>query len=228
MEASAAPATSPSSDERLWAGLRDRVDSILQNRDPKIQLSISSCCKMESECGKRLREGSELLMRGFDSVSSSLTHLSSTLNSTRQRVIDLTKYSAPDVLHEESNNADEEVPKPKRHCVSEETRNKDEVGSCDEHDSPVTKTSTESDKVADSSKGDEKIAVAASPSEVLKKNKTLAVMMATKASYLSRELKGIKSEFGFMQERCNLLEEENRRLHDVIDKGETSTGSSVG
>lgn len=86
-------------------------------------------------------------------------------------MIDLTKYSVPDVLHEESNNANEEVPKPKRHCVSEETRNKDEVGSCDEHDSS---TSTESDKVADSSKGDEKIAVAASPSEVLKKNKTVS------------------------------------------------------
>lgn len=50
-------------------------------------------------------------------------------------------------------------------------------------------------------------------------NLQLAVLMATKASYLSRELKSIKSEFGFMQERCNLLEEENRRLHDVIDKG---------
>lgn len=89
-------------------------------------------------------------------------------------MIDLTKRSVPDVLHGESNNANDEVPKPKRHCVSEETRNKDEVGSGGEHDSPVTKTTTECDKVADSNKGDEKIAVAASPSEALKKNKTVS------------------------------------------------------
>lgn len=47
----------------------------------------------------------------------------------------------------------------------------------------------------------------------------LAVMTATKASYLSRELKTIKSELSFMQERCNLLEEENRRFQEDFDKG---------
>lgn len=41
-------------------------------------------CRMESERRKRLREGSQLLIRGFDSISSCLSHLSSTLTTTRQ------------------------------------------------------------------------------------------------------------------------------------------------
>ncbi|KAF3791663.1 hypothetical protein EJ110_NYTH13816 [Nymphaea thermarum] len=43
--------------------------------------------------------------------------------------------------------------------------------------------------------------------------------MATKAASLARELQSIKSDLLFMQERCNLLEEENRRLRDGIAKG---------
>lgn len=43
--------------------------------------------------------------------------------------------------------------------------------------------------------------------------------MATKAASLARELKNIKSELSFMQERCTLLEEENRRLRDGLEKG---------
>lgn len=47
----------------------------------------------------------------------------------------------------------------------------------------------------------------------------LAVSMATKAASLARELKSIKSDLCFMQERCGLLEEENRRLRDGFAKG---------
>lgn len=47
----------------------------------------------------------------------------------------------------------------------------------------------------------------------------LAVSMATKAASLARELKSIKSDLCFMQERCSLLEEENRRLRDGFAKG---------
>lgn len=43
--------------------------------------------------------------------------------------------------------------------------------------------------------------------------------MATKAASLARELKSIKSDLCFMQERCALLEEENRRLRDGFAKG---------
>lgn len=47
----------------------------------------------------------------------------------------------------------------------------------------------------------------------------LALSMATKAATLARELKSIKSDLCFMQERCTLLEEENRRLRDGFVKG---------
>lgn len=47
----------------------------------------------------------------------------------------------------------------------------------------------------------------------------LAMSMATKAANMARELKSIRSDLGFMQERCALLEEENRKLRDGLDKG---------
>lgn len=43
--------------------------------------------------------------------------------------------------------------------------------------------------------------------------------MAAKAASLARELKLIKSDLCFMQERSALLEEENRRLRDGFVKG---------
>ena len=47
----------------------------------------------------------------------------------------------------------------------------------------------------------------------------LAISMATKAASLGRELKSIKSDLCFVQERCAILEEENRRLRDGFAKG---------
>ncbi|KAI7998269.1 hypothetical protein LOK49_LG10G02306 [Camellia lanceoleosa] len=55
--------------------------------------------------------------------------------------------------------------------------------------------------------------------EESEEGKRLAISMATKATSLARELKSIKSDFCFMQERCALLEEENQRLHDGFAKG---------
>lgn len=43
--------------------------------------------------------------------------------------------------------------------------------------------------------------------------------MAAKATSLARELKLIKSDLCFTQERCALLEEENRKLRDGFGKG---------
>lgn len=47
----------------------------------------------------------------------------------------------------------------------------------------------------------------------------LAISLTTKAASLARELKTIKSELSFVQERCNLLEEENKRLREGFEKG---------
>jgi len=43
--------------------------------------------------------------------------------------------------------------------------------------------------------------------------------MASRAAALARELKNIKSELHFMQERCGLHEEENKRLREGYDNG---------
>lgn len=43
--------------------------------------------------------------------------------------------------------------------------------------------------------------------------------MATKVAGFARELKSIKSDLRFTQERCCLLEEENRKLRDGFGKG---------
>ena len=43
--------------------------------------------------------------------------------------------------------------------------------------------------------------------------------MAGRAATLARELKNLKSELHFMQERCGLLEEENKRLRDGYGNG---------
>jgi hypothetical protein len=47
----------------------------------------------------------------------------------------------------------------------------------------------------------------------------LVVSMASRAATLPRELKKIESEMHFMQERCKLFEEENKRLRDGYDNG---------
>lgn len=46
----------------------------------------------------------------------------------------------------------------------------------------------------------------------------IAISMAAKANSLARELKSIKSDLSFIQERCGLLEEENKRLREGFVK----------
>ncbi|GJS59950.1 retrovirus-related pol polyprotein from transposon TNT 1-94 [Tanacetum coccineum] len=47
----------------------------------------------------------------------------------------------------------------------------------------------------------------------------IAVSMAKKVGFLAREMKSMKSDLCFMQERCIILEEENQRLRDGFIKG---------
>ncbi|KAH6810836.1 hypothetical protein C2S51_024598 [Perilla frutescens var. frutescens] len=53
----------------------------------------------------------------------------------------------------------------------------------------------------------------------IKKAKNLAIAMATRAASMARELKSIRSDMAFMQERCGLLEKENRKLRDRLAEG---------
>nr|GFC30762.1 hypothetical protein [Tanacetum cinerariifolium] len=53
----------------------------------------------------------------------------------------------------------------------------------------------------------------------LNRAKNIAISMAKKAGFLAREMKSMKSDLCFVQERCSILEEENRRLRDGFIKG---------
>ncbi|KAL3621608.1 hypothetical protein CASFOL_036520 [Castilleja foliolosa] len=55
--------------------------------------------------------------------------------------------------------------------------------------------------------------------EKIKKAKNIAISMATKAASMARELKSIRTDLGFMQERCTLLEEESKKLRDGSANG---------
>lgn len=76
------PSFSPSPDKRLWSNLRNRIDALLEekNRDHNKPIANSQFA-VESE---RLENDSMLLLKGFDSVSHTLSQLSSNLDNALQ------------------------------------------------------------------------------------------------------------------------------------------------
>ncbi|XVF32584.1 hypothetical protein REPUB_Repub17cG0094700 [Reevesia pubescens] len=196
--ASSSPLFSPASDKRFWSTLRCRVDSLIDNRNPKIA-SVQNVDPSlptqinsgESNRAKRLKEDSLLLLRGFDSVSQTLSQLSNNLDNALQGARELAKPpTLTDLFHKDNGVG---------------TKRKFDSSEC-----------SDENKGDDSQKENEK-----SPKnkKMMKRAKNLAISMATKAASLARELKSIKSDLCFMQERCGLLEEENRRLRDGFTKG---------
>ncbi|KAK9282463.1 hypothetical protein L1049_005381 [Liquidambar formosana] len=213
------PMFSPSSDKRFWSALRSRIDTLLENRKSEISagqilsdVGHSFSAQMlkigESEGSKRLKEDSLLLLRGFDSVAHSLSQLSSNLDNALQGARDLAKPpTLTEIFHSSLKNSESREEDSEKEENKEESKKglkrKFDPNECFE------------DRGEDLPKQSEQ-----SPKEgKLKKAKNLAVSMATKAASLARELKLIKSDLCFMQERCALLEEENRRLRDGFTKG---------
>ncbi|KAJ9188137.1 hypothetical protein P3X46_003527 [Hevea brasiliensis] len=217
------PLFSSASDKRFWSALRSRIDTLLEHRQGKVsigqdQLNLdpSSATRVnvgESDRAKRMKEDSLLLLRGFDSIAHTLSQLSNNLDDALQG----TRYLAEpptlsEIFHSNLNNTgikqeglekeqNEEKEEEEEGNNSEDQGNKGSKRKFDQNDSSLEE-SKQSPK-------DKK----------LKKAKNLAVSMATKAASLARELKSIKSDLCFMQERCTLLEEENRRLRDGFSKG---------
>ncbi|KAK1261839.1 hypothetical protein QJS04_geneDACA001260 [Acorus gramineus] len=189
------PLISLSSDQRFWSALRGRVDSLLEHRN-RVN-PIEQQCARDSGLGKRLREDSALLIRGFDSITSSLSRLTNTLDSAAQGVNDLARSSVTEQLQRENRSTEdgeETEPKAKKQCSSPQVLAEDK---------------NEKETQMDNAAGSEKLNLA----------RKLAVSLATKASSLTQELQSMKSELCFIQERCVLLEEENKRLRDGIEKG---------
>ncbi|KAM0868408.1 hypothetical protein ACQ4PT_041344 [Festuca glaucescens] len=188
---------SPSSDDRFWDGLRTRVDTILEDRR---LVSSAATCGAASERPKRLREDSLMLVRGLEA------QLSDTLTAAQKGVSALATCSSQARECERS-----EEPHAKRQCGAST-----EFATLDDAPKDVCQGST-----ADAQPRDETVRASAevAQSTNLKRARNLAVSMAGRAANLARELKTIKSELHFMQERCGLLEEENRRLRDGYDNG---------
>ncbi|XP_058077701.1 uncharacterized protein LOC131226051 isoform X2 [Magnolia sinica] len=192
------PRLSPSSDKRFWSSLRSRVDTILENRKRK----NTSTEIGESEREERFKEDTLLLLQGFDSISSSLSQLTDNLDAAAQGASDLAQPSLTELLQREPKKSEDEEgirPRVKRQCPSNESSEDDEAAIRNENKQSPTNVAK---------------------NEQMKKARNLAVSMATKAASLARELKSIKSDLCFMQDRCSLLEEENRRLRDGFSKGE--------
>ncbi|EOX94780.1 Uncharacterized protein TCM_004388 isoform 2, partial [Theobroma cacao] len=215
--ASSSPLFSPASDKGFWSTLRNRVDALIddrnakfstvQNIDPSLPTQINSG---KSNKAKRLKEDSLLLLRGFDSISQTLSQLSNNLDNALQGARELAKPpTLTDIFHSNLKNSEakEEDPKQKR---KEEDR---KIG---------VKRKFDSSELSDDNKGDDsqkENEQSPKDKKMIKKAKNLAISMATKAASLARELKSIKSDLCFVQERCGLLEEENRRLRDGFGKG---------
>ncbi|AEE82231.1 hypothetical protein [Arabidopsis thaliana] len=201
---SSSPSVSPSSDKRLWSNVRNRVDVLLEENS-KNHKPVTNTIAIESERSKRFKNDSMLLLKGFDSVSHTLSLLSSNLDNALQGVRELAKPpSYSEILH--SNLKADQIQRQQKEEDEEEEESK---GKKRKHESDVEQTE-------DSSNEEEK-----RPKErkIMKKAKNIAISMAAKANSLARELKTIKSDLSFIQERCGLLEEENKRLRDGFVKG---------
>ncbi|KAK1273419.1 hypothetical protein QJS04_geneDACA009656 [Acorus gramineus] len=190
------PLVSPSSDQQFWSTLRGRVETLLEHQNRVDPMEKKGA--RDSGLGKRLREDSVLLIKGFDSIASSLSRLTNTLDSAAQGVNDLARPSVTELLRRENQTEDSEEnqSKAKKQCSSpqELAEDKDKDG----------------EKQGDG---------AQAGNGKLKKAQKLAVSLAIKATSLAQELKSRKSELCFVQERCVLLEEENKMLRDGIDTG---------
>ncbi|XVF72410.1 hypothetical protein PTKIN_Ptkin12aG0119400 [Pterospermum kingtungense] len=204
--ASSSPLFSPASDKRFWSTLRSRVDALIDDRNAKISGVHNNAG--ESSRGNRLKEDSLLLLRGFDSISQTLSQLSNNLDNALQGARELAKPpTLTDIFHSNLKNSEAKEEDLKQIRTEEDNS----IGRKRKYDSSECSDEHEGDGSNEQQRPEDK--------KTMKKVKNLAISMATKAASLARELKSIKSDLCFMQERCGLLEEENRRLRDGFTKG---------
>ncbi|KAL0435744.1 UNVERIFIED_CONTAM: hypothetical protein Sradi_0282300 [Sesamum radiatum] len=219
MGSSSPPMFSPSSDKRFWSTLRSRVDTLLENRKP-VDQSFPPQMNVEAmDRARRLKEDSMLLLRGFDSVAQSLSQLSNNLDNALQGARDLARPpTLSDIVH-----ATLEKAKTKEKLSREDNKDGHEEEEGDEaEENRGLKRKLDSEDCSEDQEEDSSEKVKGKrPNELerIKKAKNLAISMATKAATMARELKSIRSDLGFMQERCALLEEENKKLRDGLAKG---------
>ncbi|KAJ4849014.1 hypothetical protein Tsubulata_033344 [Turnera subulata] len=214
------PLFSPASDKRLWSALRSRIDTILESKQHKVavgqdQLNLEPSSSShqtvgESDRAKRMKEDALLLLRGFDSIAHNLSQLSNNLDNALQGARSLAE---PPTLRDIFNSSFQKLES--RQDGLEKKQSKDEEEKTKGLKRKFDTTENSADEGNDSRKED----LGSDGDKKLKKAKNLAISMATKAATLARELKSIRSDLCFTQERCTLLEEENRRLRDGVFGG---------
>lgn len=206
------PLFSPASDRRFWSALNGRVETLLQDRNKDVSGQIPPQDVGESGRGKRLKEDSMLLLRGFDSISQTLSQLSNNLDNALQGARNLAKPpTLTEIFLSNLKNSEEEG---KHEDLKQSQEEKQES-------QKSLKRKYDPEDCSDCQVDDSHTQKEESPKEkkMMKRAKNIAISMATKAASLARELKSKKSDLCFMQERCSLLEEENRRLRDGFGKG---------
>ncbi|CAI0476804.1 unnamed protein product [Linum tenue] len=214
---SSSPLFSPSSDKRFWNTLNGHVDSILEGRRRRSEnTSQDDGSEVESKKtgrSKRMKEDALLLMRGFDSISHTLSALSNNIDNALQGARSLAEPPTLTELLQANNTKNSETQQDdSRECSKGKEEEKEGITGL------KRKLETEDDHIS-VGEGINDGGPKANTSNKLQKAKNLAVSMAKKAGAMARELKSIKSDMYFVQERCALLEEENRRLRDGFPSG---------
>ncbi|KAJ7977406.1 Heat-inducible transcription repressor [Quillaja saponaria] len=203
------PLFSPSSDKRFWSTLHSRIGTLLDERkgEKDVPSSDPSAATFKNDRAKQLKNDSMLLIRGFDSISHTLSQLSNSLDNALQGARDLANPPTLTQIFQSTLNN----PGSREEDAIKKQEEESKTGSkrMYDHSHCLEDPADDSEKKNDQGLKDKN----------LKKAKNLAVSMATKAATLARELKNIKLDLCFMQEQCALLEEENRRLRDGFTQG---------
>ncbi|KAK9161191.1 hypothetical protein Syun_007532 [Stephania yunnanensis] len=158
------PLLSPASEKRFWSTLRSRVDTLLDNGKRHVSSNVD-------DHGNRLKEDCLLLLRGFDSISSSLSQLTSNIDSALEGARVLAKPSLTEAVN----------------------KNGDDPGVEEVDDNGNKRGMKRKLEVSDTEKAGEENEESLKNGK-LTKAKSLAVAMANKAGWLARELKSIKPD----------------------------------
>ncbi|KAF2325183.1 hypothetical protein GH714_024976 [Hevea brasiliensis] len=184
------PLFSSASDKRFWSALRSRIDTLLEHRQGKVSIGQDQV-NLDPSSATRVNVGESDRAKRMKEDSLLLL-----------RGFD----SIAHTLSQLSNNLDDAL-QGTRYLAEPPTLS--EIFHSNLNNTGIKQEGLEKEQNEEKKK---------KKKETIQRIK-LAVSMATKAASLARELKSIKSDLCFMQERCTLLEEENRRLRDGFSKG---------
>ncbi|KAM3359995.1 hypothetical protein P3S68_019706 [Capsicum galapagoense] len=184
--------------------------SLLLHCSPNIVRQSSIKQGGAEDRSKRMKEDAMLLLRGFDSVSCSLLQLSDNLENALQGARNLAKPpTLTEILHytmekersEENQSKENKCEGYKGKEGSEEGGNRGLKRKLDSEES------SENPQQDDDTKRENQQVL--KELGKFKKAKNLAISVASKEDTLAQELKSMRSNFRFMQERSSLLEEDN-------------------